>query len=109
MLKPQLTEFLSQFNEYYPSNAIFLALGYIQFQSEEVILDFFFKHVLPRQSDIAQHDIQVVKYIINERKLSIQSEIDSVWKLIDEMDEEDRETLWEWVDTLISLAAKYKK
>ena len=109
MLKKQLSEFLSQFNEYYPSNAIFLALGYIQIQAEEAIVEFFINYILPRQAEIAKHDLKVIKSIINERKLSIQSEIDSVWKLLDSMEEEDRETLWEWVDTLIALSAKYKK
>lgn len=109
MLKQQLINLLSQFNEYYPCNAIFLGLGYIQFQTEERIIEFFLRHVLPRKQDIAKHDINVIKHIINERNLSVQAEIDTVWTLIDNMEEEDRETLWEWIDTLLAIASKYKQ
>lgn len=111
--KENLLEFFSELVIQFPKEADFILLRIIlKEMSADVLINHFIKDILHLKDKVIQRDST---FFLENRLLYLDANIDEnktnhfkeLWQK--DIDDEDRDTIWEWFDVLINISEQYTR
>lgn len=111
--KENLLEFFSELVIQFPKEADFILLRIIlKEMSADVLINHFIKDILHLKDKVKQRDST---FFLENRLLYLDANIDEnktnhfkeLWQK--DIDDEDRDTIWEWFDVLINISEEYTR
>jgi len=111
--KENLLEFFSELVIQFPKEADFILLRIIlKEMSADVLINHFIKDILHLKDKVIQRDST---FFLENQLLYLDANIDEkktnhfkeLWQK--DIDDEDRDTIWEWFDVLINISEQYTR
>lgn len=111
--KENLLEFFSELVIQFPKEADFILLRIIlKEMSSDILINHFIKDILHLKDKVIQRDST---FFLENRLLYLDANIDEnktnhfkeLWQK--DIDDEDRDTIWEWFDVLINISEQYTR
>jgi hypothetical protein len=107
-IKKALIQFLDQLIQTFPHEGDLLAIKILVNDRVPIVdvMDYFINIMLPMEKLIKERNKEIILENKLFRQIDPNNKINSLWL---ELQEDDRECIWMWVDTFLEYTNRYKK